>query len=130
MAKKEHRYNAWRPTVMTEEIVNKLLTAFAYSFSDAEACLYAWISKQTLYDYCKRHPDFSDQKEELKNKPNIKAKMNWIEKINNKDYQASKEWLERKAKDEFSLKTETDNTHKITDYTFTSNLEDDDNSTG
>jgi len=108
MAEKEYQYNAWRPTVMTEETVNKLLTAFAYSFSDQEACLYAWISKQTLYDYCKRFPEFSDQKEELKKKPNIKAKMNWIEKINNKDYQASKEWLERKSKDEFSLKQEVD----------------------
>lgn len=113
MAEKEYQYNSGRNTVMTEETVNKLLTAFAYSFSDQEACLYAWISKQTLYDYCKRFPEFSDQKEELKKKPNIKAKMNWIEKINNKDYQASKEWLERKSKDEFSIKTISDNTHKI-----------------
>ena len=109
MAEKEHKYNVWRPTVMTEETVNKLLTAFSYSFTDEEACLYANISKQTLYDYCKRFPEFSDQKEELKKKPNLKAKMNWIEKMNNKDYQASKEWLERKSKQEFSLKTETEN---------------------
>lgn len=110
MAEKEYQYNVWRPTVMNEETVNKLLTAFAYSFSDQEACLYAWISKPTLYDYCKRFPEFSDRKEELKKKPNIKAKMNWIEKINNKDYQASKERLERKSKDEFSLKQEVDQT--------------------
>jgi hypothetical protein len=32
--------------------------------------------------------------------------MNWIKKINENDYQASKERLERKAKDEFGLRTE------------------------
>ena len=109
MAKKEHKYKSWRKTVMTEETVKKLLIAFAYSFTDEEACLYANISKPTLYDYCKRFPAFSDQKEELKKKPNIKAKINWVEKINNKDYQASKEWLERKSKKEFSLKQEVEN---------------------
>ena len=109
MADKEHQYTTWRPTVMTEETVNKLLTAFAYSFSDQEACLYSGISKQTLYDYCKRFPEFSDQKEELKKKPNLKAKMNWLGRIDWWDYLASKERLERKSKDEFSLKTITDN---------------------
>lgn len=109
---KEYVYTTGRPTKMTEEVVKKLLDAFSYSFSDSEACLYAWISKQTLYDYCKKYPEFTDQKEELKKKPNIKAKMNWIKKINEEDYWASKEWLERKSKDEFSLKKEVDNNIK------------------
>ena len=109
MAKKEYEYTTWRPTKMTEETVKKLLDAFSYSFTDQEACLYANISTKTLYNYCEKYPEFLQQKEDLKKQPNIKAKMNWIAKIKDKDYQASKEWLERKSRDEFSLKTETDN---------------------
>ena len=108
MAKNKHS-NAWRPSEVTEEIINQLKTAFSYSFTDEEAALYCWISPRTIYNYCSKNPDFAELKEQLKKKPNIKAKMNWIEKMNNKDYQASKEWLERKSKDEFSLKTTVDN---------------------
>ena len=111
MAKNKHS-NAWRPTEVTEEIINQLKTAFSYSFTDEEASLYCWISPRTLYNYCSKNPDFAELKEQLKKKPNIKAKMNWIEKMNNKDYQASKEWLERKAKDEFSTKQEVDQNTK------------------
>jgi hypothetical protein len=114
MAKKS---NAWRPTIMTEQVVNKLLFAFAHSFTDAEACLYADISKPSLYKYIETHPEFSDQKEALKKTPNIKAKLNWIKKIEEWEYNASKEWLERKAKDEFSLKQEVDNTNTNMDVT-------------
>jgi len=122
--KKDHKKD-WRPTVMTDDVVWKLLTAFSYWFSDVEACLYADIWKQALYDYCNKNPEFRDRKEALKNKPKMKAKMNVLEKINNKDIDTSKWYLERKAKDEFSTKQEIDNTLNITDYTFTSNLEDD-----
>jgi hypothetical protein len=36
------------------------------------------------------------------------AKRNWVNEIKGGNYQASKEWLERRAKDEFSLKQELD----------------------
>ena len=98
---------------MTDDMLEKLKLAFANSFTDVEAALYCWISPRTIYDYCSKNPDFAELKEALKKKPNIKAKLNWIKKINEQDYQASKEWLERKSRDEFSLKTETDNTTKI-----------------
>ena len=98
-----------RPTKMTEETIKKLLDAFSYSFTDEEACVYADISPKTLYNYWEKFPEFLQQKELLKKQPNIKAKMNWVTKINkDKDYQASKEWLERKSRNEFSLKQEID----------------------
>ena len=100
---------AWRPSSMTEEVVKKLLDAFSYSFTDDEACLYAWISKPTLYEYCKVHPEFTDQKEQLKKKPNLKAKMNKVKAINEGNLVESWWWLERKSRDEFSLKQEIDN---------------------
>jgi len=49
--------------------VKKLLDAFSYSFTDEEACVYADISKKTLYNYCDKNPKFLHQKELLKKKP-------------------------------------------------------------
>ena len=99
---------AWRPEAITPEILTKLEYGFANSFTDVEASLYANISPRTLYRYIEENPEFWQRKEELKKQPNIKAKLNWMKKMNEEDYQASKEWLERKSRDEFSLKTEVD----------------------
>lgn len=95
-----------RPTVMTEETIQKLEYAFMRGLTDLEACLYADISKSTLYNYCEENPDFMDRKEELKKHPTAKAKLNVFEALENKDVDVSKWYLERRAKDEFSAKQE------------------------
>lgn len=93
---------AGRPTVMTEETVNKLEEGFAMGFTDEEACLYANISKQTLYDYCKKNEGYTDRKEELKNHPRILAKANIYNALKeNKKVEDSKWYLERRSKKEF-----------------------------
>lgn len=97
-----------RPTVMTEETLNKLEYAFSRGLSDREACLYADINPQTLYVYCQKHPEFSERKELLKDQPKMKAKFNLAEEIENGDADVSKWYLERKAKDEFSTKQTID----------------------
>lgn len=103
---------AWgRPTVIDDTILSKLEYAFVNSFTDDEACLYADISPATLYRYIENNPEFWERKEILKKNPNIKAKLNWIKKLDWEDYVASKEWLERKSKGEFSTKQEVDNNH-------------------
>ena len=122
--KSEHKKD-WRPLLINKDTVAKLETFFSYWFTDAETCLQANISTATLYRYIQQNPEFWVRKDDLKNKPKMKAKLNILEKINNKDIDTSKRYLERKAKDEFSTKQEIDNTLNITDYTFTSNLEDD-----
>ncbi len=109
---KQYKYTTGRPTKMTEETIKKLLDAFSYSFTDEEACLYADISPKTLYTYCEKRPEFTQQKEALKKKPNLKAKMNLLKDINNQNVDTSKWWLERKSKNEFSTKKITDNTTK------------------
>lgn len=65
---------AGRPTMMTDELVNKLLDAFSWGCTDREACAYVGITTQTLYNYCKKHPEFIDQKETIKDTPTMKAK--------------------------------------------------------
>ena len=95
-----------RPTVMTEEVIQKLEYAFMRGLTDLEACLYANISKSTLYNYCEENPEFLERKEELKQHPTAKARLNVTEAIEKGDEDLSKWWLERKARDEFSTKQE------------------------
>lgn len=103
-----------RPTKMNEETVKKLLDAFSYGFTDIEACVYADISRETLYAYIRKNPSFSDTKEALKNKPQIKAKMNIVWAINKWELNDSKWYLERKSRDEFSLKQEVEQKGEMT----------------
>jgi len=103
---------AWRPTVMTKDMLLKLEGAFKLSLTDEEACLDVWISTTPFYDYCAKNPKWAKRKEILKRNPNIQAKKNWVAEIKGGNYNSSKDWLERKAKDEFSLKVETDNVNK------------------
>jgi hypothetical protein len=91
-----------RPTVMTDETVKKLEEGFTMEFTDLEACLYANISKQSLYDYCKINPEYTDRKETLKNHPKILAKSNIYRSLKKGERTDDSKWyLERKAKKEF-----------------------------
>jgi len=107
---------AWRKTIMTEKTLLKLEDAFKLSLTDEEACLEVWISTSPFYDYCQKNPKFAKRKELLKKTPNIQAKKNWLKEIKGGNYGSSKEWLERKSKDEFSLKTVWENINKNIDY--------------
>lgn len=102
-----------RPTVMTEEVLQKLEYAFMRGLTDLEACLFANIGTTTLYNYCEENPEFRERKEELKKNPTAKAKLNVYEAIENKDVDVSKWYLERKAKDEFSTKQEVSGDIKV-----------------
>lgn len=99
---------AGRPTIMTPDVVNKLEQAFSMGCTDLEACLYADISKQTLYNYQEKHPEFVDRKEMLKQKLVLKARSVVAEALNNKDENTAKWYLERRRKDEFSVKSENE----------------------
>ena len=98
--------NAGRPTIMTPDVVGKLEQAFSLGCSDTEACLYADISRDTLYEYIKKHPEFADRKALLKDKLLLKARTVVAEALNNKDKDTAKWYLERKSKSEFGTRTE------------------------
>lgn len=105
-----------RPTVMTKYVLDKLEMLFAKGLTDREACLIADINPSTLYNYCNENPEFLERKELLKEKVKIKAKLNVEEAIESGDVDLSKWYLERKAKDEFSVKQmiEADVTNEVT----------------
>lgn len=98
------RANAGRPTVMTAETLKKLEYAFLKGMSDREACLFANISAQSLYNYCNENPAYFERKELLKEMPKVQAKINVVEGIENGDTELSKWYLERRNKEEFSTK--------------------------
>jgi hypothetical protein len=100
MAKKEGR-----PTVMTKETIDKLEEIFALGGTDKEACFYANISHQTLYDYQNIHPEFIERKEALKETPVLKARRAVVAKVG-ESYTSAMDYLSRKKKDEFSLRQE------------------------
>lgn len=93
--------NVGRPKKIDENVLRKLEQGFVYGYSDAEACLYADISTTTLYTYCKDNPEFTERKEQLKNRPKMRAKLNVANSLDRGDVDVSRWYLERKAKDEF-----------------------------
>jgi hypothetical protein len=94
-----------RPTIMTQDTINKLESVFAIGGTDLEACSYANISHQTLYNYQEDHPEFVERKQMLKEKPFIKARQTVVQALSNpRDAQ----WfLERKRKGEFAVRVES-----------------------
>ena len=90
-----------RPTVMTEIVIAKLEQAFSNGATDGQACFYAGIGMNSLYDYIKIHPEFSNRKEELKDFILYQAKSNIKKALDGEDKEISKWYLEKKAKKEF-----------------------------
>lgn len=94
-----------RPTVMTPEVIARLEEAFAWGCTDREACLWADIAVSTLQLYQDRKPEFIERKEMLKDTPIRLARESVVGGIK-KDPDLALKFLERKKKDEFSLRSE------------------------
>ena len=107
-SKKKKKNTGGRPPVMTGAVVGKLEIAFAKGLNKTEACRFAGISRDTLYAYIKDNPKFSDRIEVLQSHPSMKAKINIADRIEKGDIELSQWYLERKNRDEFSLKQTVD----------------------
>lgn len=96
-----------RPTVINKSVIDKLEQAFALGCTDLEATLLANIAPATLYNYQERHPMFLERKEQLKSSPILKARQAVIKSFSANPNLALK-YLERKKKDEFSIRIDSD----------------------
>lgn len=108
--KPNNRHNAGRKQFdgkPIDEVLKKLEYVWALGGTDEEACLYADISVQALMVYQKKHPKISLRKNLLKEKPVLMAREAVIKALKDKNPDIAIKYLERKKKDEFSLKTET-----------------------
>lgn len=91
-----------KPTVMTTETLAKLRQAFLMGCCDREACLYAEIGLQTLYDYQKRNPEYSEQKRAFKTHPILKARKTVFDNLG--EVKTAQWYLEKKRPKEFGLR--------------------------
>ncbi len=96
-----------RPTIMTPDVILKLEEAFKIGCTDLEACFNADISKEALYNYQKKNPEFKERKQALKESPTFMARTSVVQGLQNDPHLALK-YLERKKKKEFGLKTDVD----------------------
>lgn len=97
---------------MTPDVINKLEVAFAYCYTDKEACLYAGISHQTLYNYQEKHPEFVERKETLRLTPNLAAKRELVNGVTGNLDQA-RWWATHKMGDDFAPKTKVEHSGTI-----------------
>lgn len=73
--------------------------------SDEEACLFAKISQDALYDYQRAHPEYGEQKRLMKQNPFLVARRSVLNTME-RDGELALKYLERKKKLEFSLRQE------------------------
>lgn len=104
---KKRKSNAGSPTKMTKEALALLKEAFLLGCTDEEACLKAEIDDSTLYRYQKKNPNYARQKERWKQNPFLIARRSIVEGLAT-DPNLALKYMERKKKDEFSLKQEVD----------------------
>lgn len=88
-----------RPTKVTADVVTKLEMAFAIGCPVEEACSYAGISRKVFYEWIKRHPEYSDRIDDLREKPFLKARQTIYDSLASADH--AFRFMERKKKKEF-----------------------------
>ena len=83
-----------RPTVFTPDVIQKLEDAFKYDFPDIESCVYANISPAAFYKYQSENPEFKERKEQIRLKPNMKARETIVKSLG--EINNAWRWLSRK----------------------------------
>lgn len=94
-------------TKATNKTIEIILDAISQGLTQRDASVLAGISEDTLSLWKRKDSDFSEQ---IRQKE-IECKLSHIKNIkeaSKKTWQASAWWLERKFKDEFSLKSKLD----------------------
>lgn len=112
-----------RPSIFTPGVIQKLEEAYSWDCTDAEACFHAGISESAFYEWLKGNHEFMERRAALKQKPVLAIRQTVIvgivgapakfdghgnkvreEQVPNPEL--GLRYLERKKKDEFSLRVE------------------------
>jgi len=99
---------------MTSEVLTLLKYSLVMGSTVKEACLFAGISQWNYFDWKKRYPKLFDNIESLKDMPVLKSRFTIWKNLEN--VETAKWYLERKKKDEFSIRTESVNTNLNINY--------------
>lgn len=92
-----------RPSVMTQLVVSKLEYAFSIGSTVTEACGFAGITRQTLYEFIEKDKLFADRIESLREQPVLKARETIVQRLNDPEF--AKYYLSKKRPDEFGEQT-------------------------
>jgi len=92
--------------IITDDVLVKLREAFVIGATDVQACYYAGISVDALYDYQNRVPNYASQKEAMKKSLGLQAKANVAKSIKGGDIGTSKWHLEKTEKETYADRTE------------------------
>jgi hypothetical protein len=96
-----------QPTIMTDKTKKILEDAFLGGVSNITiACGLAGITRQTYYNHCKEDPQFDLRCKTLRDRPLVKAMQNIAKAIDEGDIHTSKWVLERRVKEDFSIRQE------------------------
>ena len=101
--KENWKKNTWRPTSLTQEVLNKLIEEFRYDATVEEACSYAWISVQLFYKWLKEDQKFFEEIDRAIKRPFRMCRNKLIDLAAN----AEKEELQFKATQEFLSKRDS-----------------------
>ena len=102
--RKDGKFDTGRKQIVDDSVLQKLQTAFSLGCSDEEASSFAEIAVSTLYNYQKKNPDFLEWKQQLKEKPILKARNTVVKSLD--DPKIALEYLKAKKKDEFGQRME------------------------
>lgn len=107
---RHRKHKGGRPLKIDATLLGKLEDAFSNGFTDEMACLYANINPDTLYEYQKRNPKFTERKELLKQSPNLVAQKTLVKDA--ATTQGARWWAEHRMPD-FMPKTKVEHSGKI-----------------
>ena len=100
------------PVKLDDLTVKKLEDAFKLGCSVSEACFSADISRQTYYNWIDSFPQMKERFDSLKENPIFLARKSVVDGLQGNPELALK-FLERKLKNEFSMKTESETSGSI-----------------
>lgn len=104
---KDNPTGAQKKPRQTPEVLRLLKYAFGIGCTIREACIYAGIGETTYYEWREADEKLASEIDKLRQDPVLKAKQVLIDSIKDGDVNTVKWFLERKKKDEFSIKQET-----------------------
>lgn len=97
----------------TQATIKKLEEAFALDATVGEACYYADISCATYYIWIEKNPELLEKFNRLREKPVLIARQTVVKALQT-DSDIALKYLERKKRNEFATRTETEETGNMT----------------
>jgi transposase-like protein len=84
---------------MTQDTILLIKQAFTWDATVEEACTHAGVSRNTFYVWLKKHPEFQDVIDTLRQTPTLKARQTVVKSLEDPNH--AFRYLERKRRREF-----------------------------